>query len=52
MYNNLQYQLMLIYDENVNSIDYALKELDKDILNVSVYTDIKNSINQLQLSKV
>ena len=41
MYNNLQYQLMLIYDENVNSIDYALKELDKDISNIFVYTDIK-----------
>ena len=41
MYNNLQYQLMFIYDENVNSIDYALKELDKDISNIFVYTDIK-----------
>ena len=34
-------QLMFIYDENVNSIDYALKELDKDISNIFVYTDIK-----------
>ena len=25
-------QLMFIYDENVNSIDYALKELDKEAL--------------------
>jgi len=41
MYNNLQYQLMLIYDENVNSIGYALKELDKSISNIFVYTDIK-----------
>lgn len=41
MYNNLQYQLMFIYDENVNSIDYALKELDKDTSNIFIYTDIK-----------
>lgn len=34
-------QLMFIYDENVNSIDYALKELDKDISTIFVYTDIK-----------
>ena len=32
---------MFIYDENVNSIDYALKELDKDISNIFVYIDIK-----------
>ena len=34
-------QLMFIYDENVNSIGYALKELDKSISNIFVYTDIK-----------
>ncbi|MDW0148967.1 MAG: hypothetical protein QOK89_01170, partial [Nitrososphaeraceae archaeon] len=28
-------------DENVNSIGYALKELDKSISNIFVYTDIK-----------
>ncbi len=27
---------MLEYDENLNSIDYALKELDKDISNILV----------------
>ena len=43
---------MFTYDENVNSIDYALKELDKSISNIFVYTDIKNTINQLQLFKV
>jgi translation initiation factor 1 len=32
---------MFIYDENVNSIDYALKELDKDISNILVYKDVK-----------
>jgi translation initiation factor 1 len=32
---------MFTYDENVNSIEYALKELDKSILNIFVYTDIK-----------
>ena len=32
---------MFTYDENVNSIDYALKELDKSISNIFVYTDIK-----------
>jgi translation initiation factor 1 len=32
---------MFIYDENVNSIGYALKELDKSISNIFVYTDIK-----------
>ena len=28
-------------DENLNSIDYALKELDKDISNILVYKDVK-----------
>lgn len=32
---------MFTYDENVNSIGYALKELDKSISNIFVYTDIK-----------
>ena len=32
---------MFTYDENVNSISYALKELDKSILNIFVYIDIK-----------
>jgi translation initiation factor 1 len=32
---------MLEYDENLNSIDYALKELDKDISNILVYHDVK-----------
>ena len=32
---------MFTYEENVNSIDYALKELDKSISNIFVYTDIK-----------
>ena len=32
---------MLEYDENLNSIDYALKELDKDISNILVYKDVK-----------
>jgi len=32
---------MSTYDENVNSIGYALKELDKSISNIFVYTDIK-----------
>jgi len=32
---------MFTYDENVNSIEYALKELDKSILNIFVYTDVK-----------
>ena len=32
---------MFTYDENVNSISYALKELDKSISNIFVYTDIK-----------
>jgi translation initiation factor 1 len=32
---------MFTYDENVNSIEYALKKLDKSILNIFVYTDVK-----------
>ena len=32
---------MFTYDENVNSISYALKELDKSLSNIFVYTDIK-----------
>jgi translation initiation factor 1 len=32
---------MFTYDENVNSIEYALNELDKSILNIFVYTDVK-----------
>jgi translation initiation factor 1 len=32
---------MFTYDENMNSIEYALKELDKSILNIFVYTDVK-----------
>ncbi len=32
---------MFRYDENVNSLGYALKELDKSISNIFVYTDIK-----------
>ncbi|MDW3627430.1 MAG: hypothetical protein QOK72_12365 [Nitrososphaeraceae archaeon] len=32
---------MFTHDENVNSIGYALKELDKSISNIFVYTDIK-----------
>jgi translation initiation factor 1 len=32
---------MFTYDENVNSISYALKELDKSISNIFVYIDIK-----------
>jgi translation initiation factor 1 len=32
---------MFTDDENVNSIGYALKELDKSISNIFVYTDIK-----------
>lgn len=32
---------MFTYDENVNSISYALKELDKSMSNIFVYTDIK-----------
>ena len=32
---------MLENDENLNSIDYALKELDKDISNILVYKDLK-----------
>lgn len=32
---------MFTYNENVNSISYALKELDKSISNIFVYTDIK-----------
>lgn len=32
---------MFTYDENVNYISYALKELDKSISNIFVYTDIK-----------
>ena len=32
---------MFTDDENVNSISYALKELDKSISNIFVYTDIK-----------
>ena len=32
---------MFTYDENVNSISYALKELDKSISNIFVSTDIK-----------
>ena len=32
---------MFTYDENVNSIGYALKEVDKSISNIFVYTDIK-----------
>ena len=32
---------MFTYDENVNSIGYALKELDKSISNIFIYTDIK-----------
>lgn len=32
---------MLEYNENLNSIDYALKELDKDISNILVYKDVK-----------
>jgi hypothetical protein len=28
-------------DENLNSMDYALKELDKDISNILVYKDVK-----------
>jgi translation initiation factor 1 len=41
MYNNLYDQLMFPYEKNVNSIDYALKELDKSISDILVYTDIK-----------
>lgn len=40
-------QLMFTYDENINSIGYALKELDKNISNIIVYTDIKKLIIQL-----
>lgn len=32
---------MFTYETNVNSIDYALKELDKSISNIFVYTEIK-----------
>ena len=32
---------MFTYEDNVNSIEYALKELDKSISNIFVYTDIK-----------
>jgi translation initiation factor 1 len=32
---------MFTYDENVNSISCALKELDKSISNIFVYTDVK-----------
>jgi len=32
---------MFTHDENVNSIGYALKEIDKSISNIFVYTDIK-----------
>jgi len=32
---------MFTYDENENSISYALKELDKSISNIFVYIDIK-----------
>ncbi|MDW3630678.1 MAG: hypothetical protein QOK71_04510 [Nitrososphaeraceae archaeon] len=32
---------MFTHDENVNSIGYALKELDKSTSNTFVYTDIK-----------
>ena len=32
---------MFTDDENVNSIGYALKELDKSISNIFIYTDIK-----------
>ena len=28
-------------DENLNHMDYALKELDKDISNIFVYQDVK-----------
>ncbi len=28
-------------DENLNSMDYALKELDKDISNILVHKDVK-----------
>jgi hypothetical protein len=43
---------MFTHDENVNSIGYALKEIDKSISNIFVYTDIKKFISQLQLFKV
>jgi translation initiation factor 1 len=32
---------MFTYEDNVNSIEYALKELDKSLSNIFVYTDIK-----------
>ena len=32
---------MFTYEDNVNSIEYALKELDKSISNIFFYTDIK-----------
>ena len=28
-------------DENLNSMDYALREIDKDISNIFVYQDVK-----------
>jgi len=40
-------QLMFTYDENINSIGYALKELDKSISNIFVYTDIKKFNNPI-----
>jgi translation initiation factor 1 len=42
-------QLMFTYDENINSIGYALKELDKSIPNIFVYTDIKKFNNPITI---
>ncbi|HEX6646612.1 MAG TPA: hypothetical protein VF047_05485 [Nitrososphaeraceae archaeon] len=42
-------QLMFTYDENINSIGYALKELDKSISNIFVYTDIKKFNNPITI---
>lgn len=38
---------MFTYDENINSIGYVLKELDKSISNIFVYTDIKKFNNPI-----
>jgi translation initiation factor 1 len=40
---------MFTYDENINSIGYALKELDKSIPNIFVYTDIKKFNNPITI---
>ena len=42
-------QLMFTYDENINSIGYVLKELDKSIPNIFVYTDIKKFNNPITI---